>query len=342
MPNNTLNKLSSPRPHNIENPYGDLPSQPWALAAEELLKAYGVDPTSGLSESEVEKRRARFGANLLPQSQAKNLWLIFFSQFKSLVILLLVVAAAVSLIFQQWLEGVAIGVVLLINALIGFITEARAVRSMEALARLGEHSTTLLRGGVPKTLPAQTLVPGDIVLLQAGDLVAADLRLISLSNLEIDESSLTGESVPVAKSLAPFPADTILAERANMAFKGTALTRGEATGLAVATGAQTELGQIAQLTGETEEETTPLEKRLNQLGQRLVWVTLVIAAAVLAIGLLRGKDLLLMFETAIALAVATIPEGLPIVATTASGRPNTPVWPRTTGAAGCPISTMTT
>jgi Ca2+-transporting ATPase len=277
-------------------------------------------PVSGLSRLEARRRERRYGANCLPQAARRSEWAILLDQFKTLVVLLLVAAATASFAFGQWVEGVAVAMVVVINAAIGFATELRAARSMEALQRMGQQSAIVRREGVVQTVPARALLPGDIVLLEAGDLVGADLRLMAASDLQADQSALTGESVPVDKRVEAISDDGPLAERASMAYQGTAVTRGAGEGVVVATGMHTELGQVATLTGETEEQGTPLEKRLDQLGHRLVWVTLVIAAFVLATGVLRGKDVLLMIETAIALAVATIPEGLLIVATSALAR----------------------
>jgi P-type Ca2+ transporter type 2C len=235
-------------------------------------------------------------------------------------VLLLVAAAAVSFAFGEWVEGIAIVVVVIINAAIGFFTELRAVRSMEALKKMGRVSTKIRRRGQVREVGAEELVPGDIVLIDGGDIITADLRLVEASKLQANESALTGESAPVSKQVAALPDDTPLAERANMLFKGTAVTRGAGEGVVVATGMETELGRISSLVEEAEDESTPLEKRLDQLGRKLIWITLVIAAAVAVIGIVRGKDLFLMIETSIALAVAAVPEGLPIVATIALAR----------------------
>ncbi|HEX3035811.1 MAG TPA: cation-transporting P-type ATPase, partial [Thermodesulfobacteriota bacterium] len=223
-------------------------------------------------------------------------------------------------VFGELVEGVAIIAVILINALIGFFTELRAVRSMEALRRLGSMNAKVRRDGRILEIPSQELVPGDIVIIEGGDVVTADLRLVETSKLQADESSLTGESFPVSKQIESLNGEVPLAERSNMLFRGTAVTRGSGEGVVVATGMSTELGQISSLVEEAQEEKTPLEKRLDQLGQELIWVTLAITATVAVIGILRGKETFLMIETAIALAVAAIPEGLPIVATIALAR----------------------
>ena len=234
--------------------------------------------------------------------------------------ILLAVAAGVSLAFGDWLEGGAIGLVIVFNAAIGLITELRAVRSMEALQRLSRVRTKVRRAGQLAEIPAEGVVPGDIVILDAGDLIAADLRILTASKLQTDESALTGESLPVSKRGEALSTETPLAERANLLFKGTTITRGSGEAVVVATGMETELGKISALLESAEQEATPLERRLDRLGRMLLWVTLVIAAAIAGIGILSGKDLFLMIETSIALAVAAIPEGLPIVATLALAR----------------------
>jgi Ca2+-transporting ATPase len=295
-------------------------NNPWTHSWQEILEALEVSADTGLDTSEVEARRKRFGPNRLRDTESKSAWQILVEQFKSLIVLLLVVAAALSFAFGEWVEGVAIAVVILINAAIGFVTELQAVRSMEALQRLGNVSAKVRREGQVQEIPAEKLVPGDIVLVDGGDVVTADLRLIAASKLQADESALTGESVPVGKQTEPLEEDIPLAERANMLFKGTAVTRGAGEGVVVATGMDTELGHISSLVEEAEEEVTPLEKRLEQLGRRLIWATLAIGAFVAAAGIFAGKEILLMVETSIALAVASIPEGLPIVATVALAR----------------------
>jgi Ca2+-transporting ATPase len=245
---------------------------------------------------------------------------MLWDQFASLIVALLVAASAVAFAFGEVVEGVAIAAVIFLNAGIGFVTERRAVRSMEALRELGHTTATVRRDGSVLTLSASAIVPGDIVVLEAGDILTADVRLLSASRLQADESPLTGESLPVDKGVDPAAPDAPLAERASMLFKGTAVTRGAGEGAVVATGMATELGHISALVEQAEPETTPLEKRLDRLGRRLIGLTLVIAAVVAVAIIASGRELYLAVEIAIALAVATIPEGLPIVATVALAR----------------------
>ncbi len=305
-------KTRNQRAHPVQSP--------WAQSAEDLVDQLDGSPDHGLDSQEVRRRRKRHGENRLREAETKSAWKILLEQFKSVIIALLGAAALISFLFGRVVEGVAIAVVILINTAIGFITELRAVRSMEALQELSQVSSKVLREGEVKELPAEQIVPGDVVLLESGDVVTADLRLFEASKLQANESALTGESVPVSKQVDPVDEDTPLAERASMLFKGTAVTRGSGAGIVVATGMETELGNISSLVEEAQEEITPLEKRLGQLGHRLIWITLGIAALVTLSGALRGRDLILMVRSGIALAVASVPEGLPIVATVALAR----------------------
>ncbi len=297
-----------------------LPEQPWAETADAVLRGLGVRPEAGLDRGAAAERRRRFGPNTLRGVQPKRAAAILLDQFRSLIVLLLAVAAALSFVFGDWIEGFAVVGVLVLNALIGFFTELRAVRSMEALRRLGRVSAKVRRDGRALRIPAGEVVPGDILLLEGGDVLAADARITSAATLEADESMLTGESVPVSKNPDPAGAGAPLAERGCMLFKGTAVTRGAGEAVVTATGMRTEVGRISRLVAEAEDETTPLEKRLAALGRRLVGVTLAVAALAALAGIAAGKEVLLMVETGIALAVAAIPEGLPVVATMALAR----------------------
>jgi Ca2+-transporting ATPase len=245
---------------------------------------------------------------------------VLLHQFRSPVVYLLSAAAALAFYFGELEEGAAIAAVLAINALIGFLTELKAARSIEALHALGTHSARVRRDGHVRLIAAEQMVPGDIVLLEAGDVISADMRLVEASNLAADESTLTGESVAVDKTTQPVAAGARLADRASMLFKGTALTRGSGVGVVAATGLATELGRVSQLVEEAAPGSSPLEKKLARLSGQLVWAVLILTALIAGVGLTTGKDAFLMVEAAIALAVAAIPEGLPIVATLALAR----------------------
>ncbi|MEX1301425.1 MAG: cation-transporting P-type ATPase, partial [Desulfotignum sp.] len=294
---------------------------PWMLGAAETVEHLDSDSDEGLNRNQARSRLQKYGLNRIEAAKQRSAWQIFTAQIKNLIVLLLAAAAGVSFILGQFLEGIAILAALIINVFIGFGTELRAARSMEALQQMTRRQAKVLRQGEIQKIDAAQLVPGDIVILEGGDMVPADLRLIEANRIKVDESAMTGESVPVDKDVAALAEDTPIAEQNNMLFNGTALTQGSGSGVVVATGMYTQLGHISRLAeGAQEEALTPLEKRLNKLGQKLIWVTLGIAALIGVTGVMAGKDLVVIFKTSVALAVAAIPEGLPIVATIALAR----------------------
>ena len=305
---------------DIANQLQRLPDAPQALLADEVLAQLDVSVAGGLDEDEVKRRLQTFGPNTIVSRRKASVLAVLLHQFHSPVVYLLGAAAALAFYFGELEEGAAIAAVLAVNALIGFVTEIRAARSIEALRALGTRSARVRRDGHTRLIPADELVPGDIVLVEGGDSIAADLRLVEASHLGADESTLTGESVAIDKSPAPVAADARIADRTSMLFKGTSVTRGSGTGVVAATGLASELGRISQLVEEAEPESSPLEKRLTRLSGQLVWATIVLTALIAGVGLTTGKDAFLMVEAAIALAVAAIPEGLPIVATLALAR----------------------
>ena len=292
----------------------------YALPAKAVLRQQQVSFTRGLSEAEAALRLMRHGRNTLLTHPERSAVSILADQIKSPVVWLLATAAAVATVVGEWTEATAILLVLAINTLIGFFTELRAVRSMEGLRRLGSRSSRVRRGRKLKTIPAEQVVPGDIVVLESGDVVTADIRLVEAKNLFCDESTLTGESSPVEKGVGPAAPDAIVADRTSMLFKGTAITRGMGTGVVVATGMSTELGLTTRLVLEAESDISPLEHKLAELTRQLVKATLIVTALIAAAGMATGRDPVLMIEAGIALAVAAIPEGLPIVATMALAR----------------------
>lgn len=300
---------------NTEVGARDLPEKPHALTVPETARLLQVDLENGVPASQVAARRALHGRNDLRRSPAAGVMGLLFNQVRSPVVALLTVAAALAFTLGQEIDGAAIVAVLAINTLIGFTTELRAVRSMEALHELSAQSVRVRRDCENLVVPASDLVPGDIVILDAGDIIAADMRVLNTANLASDESALTGESLPVAKAAEPVAPGAPLPERASMIFKGCAVTRGTGEGLVTATGMETEIGHIASLVEKSAPESSPLERQLQRLGRDLVWITLGVVLAVGLAGILAGEAVALMVETAIALAVAAIPEGLPIVAT---------------------------
>ena len=297
-----------------------LPAGPHALPVPAVLAALGVPDGEGLRDGEVAARRAAFGPNAIAARRAASALRLLLHQFTGPVVYLLGAAAGLAFWFGELEEGSAILAVLAINAAIGFATELKAARSIEALRALGGHAARVRREGHVRLVSAEELVPGDIVLLDAGDAVPADLRLVEAAQMAADESTLTGESVPVEKHTRPVPREARLGDRASMLFKGTSVTRGSGAGVVVATGLATELGRVTQLSLEADAGSSPLERKLARLSAQLVWATLAVAAAIAGVGLARGHELLLTLESAIALAVAAIPEGLPIVATLALAR----------------------
>jgi Ca2+-transporting ATPase len=292
-------------------------STSWSDNSDTLLIRFAVDISTGLSDQEVLKRQKRCGLNQLREIKPRTLLSIFFNQIKSFVVLLLFAASIVSFSFGELIQGFAVFVVIVINTLIGFFTELRAIRSMEALRKLGEMSATVRRNSQVTQILAQDMVPGDIVLFESGDVISADIRLLAASNLQADESVLTGESIPVSKNTGSLGKEIHLSERTNMLHKGTAITRGSGEGLVTGTGFNTQLGQVAKLISTAERKNTPLENKLADLARQLVYFTVGIVTLIAIAGIAVGRELHLAIEIAIALAVAAIPEGLPIVATIA-------------------------
>ena len=284
--------------------------------AHELASDHSVDPARGLNDAEVQQRVVRHGPNALQSHARRGPLALLADQFKDFMVLVLLAAAVISGVLGDLIDTLAILVIVLLNAVIGFVQTWRADRAMAALQQLAAAQATVLRGGQIQVVGARTLVPGDIVLLEAGNQVPADLRLIEIAQLQVDESALTGESVTVAKHTAALPdtGDSALGDRLNMAFKGTTATHGRARGLVVATGMATELGKVAKLL-DSEDRSTPLQRRLAAFGKRLAIGVIGICMVIFVVGVLRGEAPLLMALTAISLAVAAIPEALPAVVT---------------------------
>ena len=286
-----------------------------ALETQAVAHLLDVDPQAGLTSSQVSERQSKYGPNALQTIHARSAWRVLVDQFTSIVIGLLAVAAAISWATGDNAEALAILVVLVLNAAVGFATEWQAGRALDALRRQSRTNSRVRRDGFETSVDAEELVPGDIVILNAGDRVPADARLAQALRLEAEESALTGESTTVEKSVTPVPAQTPLAERRSMLYLGTAIAAGRAEAIVVDTGADTQLGKIGRLVATSTKERSPLEIQLAQLGRRLVYLVLIIAAIVMVTGWLRGDGLWLMVEVAISLAVAAVPEGLPAVTT---------------------------
>ncbi|MDP3557751.1 MAG: cation-translocating P-type ATPase [Bacteroidota bacterium] len=289
---------------------------PHAIEPEAVLTALQSDAANGLTSAEAQKR-LKNGANKIEAKKDKSIWLIFLSQFKSPIVWLLIFAAGLSFYFGELLDGIAILIVILINALIGFYMEYQAERSMNALKKLSAVPAKVQRDGKLEEINAEEIVPGDIIYIEAGDMIPADGRIFKASQVQIDESALTGESLPVEKQTDKLNADTTLAERTNMLYKGTYSTKGNGYMVVTTTGMDTELGNIARMVQSADQAATPLEKKLENFSKKLIWITVALVVIIFVAGLLNGQKFLEMLETSIALAVAAIPEGLPIVATMA-------------------------
>ncbi len=270
----------------------------------------------GLTTAEAARRLETYGPNALREAEKRPLVFLFLDQFKDFMILVLIAASVISGLIGEVKDTIAILVIVLLNAIIGFVQEYRAERAMAALKRMAVPTATVLRDGDLATVPAVDIVPGDVAVLEAGQIVPADMRLLEAAQLCVEEAALTGESVAVLKETGVLnDPNRAVGDRSNMAFKGTIVTNGRGRGLVVGTGMQTEIGRIAAMLQEEKEPRTPLQKRLETFGKKLAVIILLICAVVFLLGLLRGEQALLMFMTAVSLAVAAIPEALPAVIT---------------------------
>jgi Ca2+-transporting ATPase len=293
---------------------------PWhALKVEALCEELRSDPERGLEVAEAAARLLKHGPNELPQAPPASPLKLLLQQFSSLIVWVLIGAAIVSGFLQEWVDAAAIIAIVILNAILGFVQEFRAERSLAALKRMIVVTARVFRGGALVSLPAGDLVPGDLIQVEAGDRIPADARLVYATVFRTQEASLTGESTPVSKSADPIPRmEAPLGDRRNMLYMGTIAVSGKARALVVETGIHTEIGKIAamiQTAAQAGREETPLQRRLEQLGHTLLWLCLGIVAVVFLLGQLRGVPIVTMFLTAVSLAVAAIPEGLPAVVT---------------------------
>jgi len=292
----------------------------WHTKSIESVLAELKSSEAGLDNSAVEQKRAQFGWNLLQEKKKKPAWLLFLNQFNDFMILVLIAAAIISGIAGDLTDTIIILIIVLLNAIMGFVQEFRAEKAMDALSQLATPQATVIRNRKPELLSSKEIVPGDLVVLEAGNLVPADLRLMEVHSLRVEESSLTGESIPIDKIHKPLEeADSSLGDRINMAYKGTQVSAGRGIGIAVATGMQTEIGKIAGML-QTGDALTPLQKRMNEFGKKLSYLILLICVALFVVGLLRGEEPVSMLLVAISLAVAAIPEALPALITIALAR----------------------
>lgn len=278
----------------------------------------------GLTNAEVQERLAKYGPNALEAGKKKTMLQRFLDQFKDFMIIVLMAAALISgLVAQEWADSALIMLVVIINAILGVFQESKAEEAIDALKKMSTPDARVRRDGAIVSIPSDQLVPGDLVLLEAGDVVPADMRLIDVASLKIEESALTGESVPVEKSNETLnDEDVPLGDRINMGYMNSNVTYGRAEGIVTGTGMQTEVGQIAHMINQADETTTPLQMNLNSLGKTLTILILIVAALIFGIGILNNPQglpmnelIMNMFLVAISLAVAAIPEGLPAIVT---------------------------
>ena len=286
------------------------------LNTEKIFELTKSSP-QGLTTEEAQTKLEEFGPNALEGKKKKPVWIFFLNQFKDFMILVLIVAAIISGIVGELTDAIIILVIVLLNAIVGFVQEYRAEQAIEALKKMAALNAQVIRNGNPITIDAENLVPGDLVLLEAGNVTPADIRLIETHSLRIDESALTGESVPTDKTDRELPEEELpLGDRFNMAYKSTLITNGRAKGVIVATGMKTEIGKIAQMLQQAD-TATPLQKRMTDFGKKLSYLILIICALLFGVGLLRNEDPVKMLLLSISLAVAAIPEALPALITVA-------------------------
>ncbi|MHB1041783.1 MAG: calcium-translocating P-type ATPase, SERCA-type [Eubacteriales bacterium] len=293
-----------------------MPERWYSLTTDEVLTKINSDGQKGLSDKEASIRADSYGPNQLVRGTKVSPLKIFIDQFRDFIVVVLLAATVISGFLGEYADAVTIIIIVVLNGALGYIQEYRAERSMEALKQLAAPEAKIVREGLERKVPAADLVPGDIVLLEEGDRIPADLRILSAVSLEIEESALTGESVPARKKTKAIGEDNVqLGDTRNMAYMGTVVTRGRGRGVVVATGMGTEMGNIAGLIMEAGREETPLQRRLGHMGKWLVFFCLIICAVVAAVGIMRGEEAYQMFLAGVSLAVAAIPEGLPAIVT---------------------------
>jgi P-type Ca2+ transporter type 2C len=287
------------------------------ISIEDLSKTFQTNVNQGLSGHEAHLRNMHFGLNIYETQPPKSIWLIVLEQFKSPIVYLLLFAIAVSAYFEHYIEAISIAVVILVNALIGFLMEMQARSSMKALKEMDIIKSKVIRDGKVHEIPSEKITPGDLVLLEAGDIIPGDGRLVESNQLQCDESSLTGESLPSLKNIEELSKETVLGDRINMIFKGSSVMNGNGKAIITGIAKNTELGKITSLVESSVNTQTPLDKKLHELSKKLIWITLIMTAIFAITGIIQGKEWLLILETSIALSVAAFPEGLPIVSTVA-------------------------
>lgn len=290
----------------------------YELRTDDVEKQVNTDYEKGLSTKEVKNRLHKFGYNELQEAEKPNMFLLFLAQFKDFMVLVLLAATLISGLLGEYIDAIAIIAIIIINGFLGFFQERKAEKSLDALKELSAPQVMVKRDGNWIKIPSAELVVGDVVKFTSGDRISADIRILNASSLEIEESALTGESLPVQKSTSPISGQDVgLGDQENMAFMGTMVTRGSGVGVVVGTGMNTAMGQIADLLQSAEVMVTPLQRKLEQLGKILITVALFLTAIVVLLGVLQGHDVYSMFLAGVSLAVAAIPEGLPAIVTVA-------------------------
>jgi len=291
----------------------------WHLGKEEVTQKLSSHIEKGISNEEALARQAQYGPNQLAEKQGRSPLALFFDQFKDFIIWVLIGAALVSGFLKEWVDALAIICIVILNSVMGFIQEFRAEKSLAALKKLSSPNSKVIRNGQHILIPSREIVPGDLIEMEAGDNVPADCRIVySTGNFSSHEASLTGESTPVSKNTSLIEkVDTALADRTNMLYMGTSVVSGKARAIVTATGMNTELGKIAEMIQDIEDNTTPLQKKLEEFGKIIVYISFFLVGVIFLIGFLRGEKVLDLFLTAVSLAVAAIPEGLPAVVTIA-------------------------
>ena len=293
----------------IENPH--------SISVEEIKKILQVDVNQGLSIQEANNRNKIYGLNLFEAQPQKSVLLIFFEQFKSPIVYLLFFATFVSAYFEHYIEATAIAIVILINAVIGFLMELQARSSMNALKEMDIIKSRVIRDGKLQEIDSEKITPGDLIVLEAGEIIPGDGHLVESNQLQCDESSLTGESLPTLKNIEILSEETVLGDQFNMVFKGSSVMNGNGKAIITGIAKNTELGKITSLVESSVDTQTPLDKKLSALSKKLIWITLIMTVIFAITGIIQGKDWFTILETSIALSVAAFPEGLAIVSTVA-------------------------
>ena len=286
--------------------------QMYKKTIEEVKESLDTNIEKGLTSSEAKKRQGIYGTNELEKPQKRSLLLRFLDQFKDAMIIILIIAAVISIVVEpgDWIDSLIIVIVVMMNAILGVVLESHAEKSLESLQELSAPQSKVLRDGVKQTIASKELVPGDIIILETGDMIPSDARLIEAYNLKVDESALTGESVPVEKTTDPISQDVVIGDQTNMVFSSTVVTYGRGEAIVTSTGMNNEVGKIAGMLNASEKELTPLQVKLNEIGKTIGLLCIVICVIVFILESLSGISWLESFKTAVALAVAAVPEGL--------------------------------